>query len=262
MLDKSWQVILASAFGALTGAVVSLSYDPDPRWAGLAALVGGAIGWFSYDPKAVLTTFLRLSAELLHGLNRANFLKGIKSAIFVLIGVVRGFAILVVVLVLPVTVGWAINPWLLKGEDRNGWEVCLENFALFLLVLSFAASLFASLFTSIEGWRTRPFVIVNIVGFLLVPIIRLWLPQVLLVTCGLIGLGLAAVLLWLVWRTVVIVHSNERMICLFGAAVGAAIGHLLKAPIAGAVVGGLIGFTESRLVIPALRSALSGTRRR
>ena len=248
-------MILASAFGALIGAVVSLSYDPDPRWAGLAALVGGAIGWFSYDPKAVLTTFLRLSTELVRGLKHVNFLKAIKYTTPAFVVATRRIAFLVAALALPAAFVWAIAPWLTNGTLIAG-EV-----SIILCALSFCFSA-ASLFVSVEDHKAQPFVAVNLVGFLLVPIIRLWLPQVLLVTGCLIGLGLAAVLLWLVWRTIVIVHSNERTICLFGAAVGAAIGHLLKAPIAGAVVGGLIGFTESRLVIPALRSALSGTRRR
>lgn len=230
MSETSFKIAGACAFGGLTGALVALSVWPAFWWAGL--IVGGLVGYLSYQPKEVPAAFAGAYRKVYGFSKERELFRHALTSIF------YGFASALAasnILIMPVGL------YIFGAADE-----ALTSFAAFSVFILFSLPTSAILAFAFEAmFRPEDRVIAKINVILLKyanppALYGYWLP------------------IWLWWfakklspfikYAFILIHSEIRLLCGLGAALGAAVGYFAGNALVGALAGGIIGFLNFEIV--------------
>jgi hypothetical protein len=249
MKREGWKVFSASALGAGLGAFVALEVAAWLWWLGL--LVGGLVGYLSYEFKAVLAA-LPKAYRAARGW-RANSRYWVDIA-WAIAGTTSFFLCLVI----------AIGVFaLMCGEPL---DTVLHNVGVLTAAFTFACVFMAPLLmTTVSpsryeadtcSWRRFAYcVFPPLVIFYHLPRGLWWIirriPRAVAVAAIGVGRSLLALARFLPrfgWQIFIRIHSEMRILCGTDAMAGAAVGYFAGSAIIGAVVGGLFGVANYALV--------------
>jgi len=233
-MNKTIHIALACLLGAGIGAVIAQEFNQYFWWIGV--LIGGVIGYVSYEFSAVLKAIVIAWEEVRkeHANGFARVRSGIKTAFAVTFETLTHFA--GVLLVMTASFSWMIAIDLIDGKPNYitsfaGWFIL----SFFGLMVTAAMVSFYEIF---RGPRKRDwnFWLCFVRDTNLLTVLVWWIP------IGLFKLiGMMPATTKFVWRfcsrIFILIHSQFRLICMTDAMIGAIAGYLLG----NAVVGGLIG---------------------
>jgi len=255
-MSRSLQVFTACALGAGIGTMVALQLHPYFWWIGL--VVGGAIGYLSYEPKQVLSAVGQAWREVI-GYRPSR--QGITRVMWVataIISYISGLVLVIVVAteivaILPTNDSSSLTPDPLALLISGLIVIYIFCYTMF----AFAKEEIRVRSLEVTGASRKWILLTNPVTVLLV-----W-PALFI---GLAFRGLWKFTLWfgkslreytpLVISAVIrftktvfiMIHSKERLLCGVDAAIGSAIGFFFGNPIVGALAGGVIGILNFEIV--------------
>lgn len=247
MKRETGKVFFASALGAGIGALVALEVVSWLWWVGL--LVGGLVGYLSYEFKAVLAALPKAWRAARGWQTPPHYWRNVGWVWLGITGAISGLAVLVhilfwsqgieaiadvsgtgiAILLLSAVAFVVVAPALLMGEEVPSPVV----FGKTLLYWSSPLTLFFYHLPRGLWWIIRR------------------TPKAVAVAAIAIGRGLVAFVRFLPqfgWQVFIRIHSEMRILCGTDAALGAAVGYFAGSALLGAVVGGLFGVVNYALV--------------
>jgi len=231
MNREGWKVFSASALGAGLGSLVALEVASWLWWLGL--VVGGLVGYLSYEFKAVLAAILK-AYRAARGW-RPNFYFW-KCAVWWILVAVSFFAWLVLTMLIDVARG--ISPGV-------GAVVALGVSGLF----------FGLAFPTIEAARSETTFAVaarRVTYWIFPPLVIFWhLPRGLWWIIRRIpraSLVFVRFVPRFAWQVFIRIHSEMRILCGTDAMLGAGVGYFAGSALLGALFGGLFGVVNYAFV--------------
>ncbi len=245
-MERTLKIFISCALGAGVGTMVALEVYHYFWWIGL--LAGGVVGYLSYEFKEVLAV-IRIAWHAVIGFrpDRQKVVKGFLGTI-VSLSVGTSFLSLIWIALVPI-------------EKLLSAEASLA-FSFTVVPIWLTVALSATLFMKIEGQGIecgsskalkKMILFVNpIMMFTYWPVWFLWKIVQGLVKYGplvppVLWKGLSNIVLFV--KTVfILIHSEIRLLCGIDAAIGATIGYFAGSVLIGAVVGGIIGVLNYKVI--------------
>ena len=230
------RVFIASALGGMIGSLVALSVMPALWWLGL--LTGFAVGYIGYDPanvwkitkKVAVDAYQSQDFKVLVATARALFAIAVASQTIALLA-----SPLLLVSTTPFTIIWVVLTFLFAGAPCLA---CINWASLSEEEETFLGKLERLKYAEKRGWELNPiFIYGYVLPIFLARLVR-W----------------NGVYLFTIARAVFVeIHSDLRLLCGFGGALGSATGYFANHVLIGAAVGGLVGlmgyqFVSKRLI--------------
>jgi len=242
-MNTTGKIGLACFLGSFIGALMALQFHLF-WWIGV--IIGGAIGYISYSFKEIPATVKRVWTEMpepkVIGKSLINVsIETGKSVLGALVAILA-----VVVLVIAIAL----------------WFNSLKQACLFIYGGFDVAKLYTSYWYWVGGTLIMYIFVLlfliadggdRILGFRIASIaILAGTPALSFITVPAVVLLIAGVALWLVrhllWRTIKLVHSDIRLLCMMDSLVGALVGYFTGNALIGGLVGCALGVVDYKLV--------------
>lgn len=247
-MNKSLKVFLACVFGAGIGTLVALQVNGYFWWLGL--IVGGFVGYLSYEFKAVVQTIpkawraviswqpkfnWRYFGKALLGLGSLHSHVGVfMTMLLVLTGAIEsGYYLMVLGIIFLLCGGFALFwstlfTFMQVGEPDASWMEMFDGVIRFNPVSFY--------FYYLPVWFVKGifYVVPRAPGFL----------RKVVVTFGKIVVIFAR----FVKTLFIMIHSEIRLLCALDAAIGAGIGYFAGSVLIGALAGGLVGVLNYEVI--------------
>ena len=248
------KIFFACLFGAAVGGFVALSIWQPVWWLGM--IIGGFIGYLSYEFKAVLAAipvaWRRATSKRARARRRTYF-----RAVFGMNCLLSNFTCLA-------ALGLS---YLTLPEQRIvvvTWTVVIGSAAFLFLALSAIAGNSLRSKRQVRRWsKHNPIFVALLLSIFFVYIIprsclrgivalAQWIrrPQMPGVLIPIVkeGVDIGRVIRKFLYEMFILVHSEIRLLCGVDAAIGAAVGYLTGHALIGALAGGLLGIVNYELV--------------
>lgn len=248
MKKEAGKVFFASALGAGIGTFVALEVASWLWWVGL--LVGGLVGYLSYEFRAVLAALPRAYRAARGWQTPPHYWRNVGWLWFGITGGLSSATILVHLF------WWRAGIVAVTDLHCTGVAVSLLSAAALVVI---APALFfgdgeappaVTLGKTLLYWSSPPLLFFYHLPRGLWWIIRR-IPRAVAVAVIAIGRGLVALARFVprfAWQVFIRIHSERRLICGVDAALGAGVGYFAGSAILGAAVGGLFGVANYAVV--------------
>ena len=229
-----WKGLLASATGAWVGGMIALQMNQYFWWLGM--LVGGLVGYVSYEPKECLTQTVRIVRQAFSGITSKSFIAFWKRF------------------------GWNFfdlgSLWFLSCCFSYFLIIFVEPkvpikaflFATFVILISMILVSFVVSFDSDYPSHGELGKVINPIS-----LIFWYLPRLLIKAIR----ALPVALRWLgrlIVQVFVAVHSQERWMCLLDAALGSAWGYYWRHAVIGAFAGALFWLVSYQMIARSIKN--------
>jgi len=247
-MNRTLKVFFACAFGAGIGAMIALQIGGYLWWIGM--LVGGLVGYISYEFKAVIRAIVYAWNEIVIDLRSPESIKTLKAlfwgVIFISGAFASGFAIM------------ALMTQKITVEQTDQVALRLNHLIITLYLMSVLLYVFFYALNSlVKGGHSNELLSKDKAFLLsLSPILFFTFWQVafpffvakhLVRAVGAFFKVLPAIGRF--FKTVFVqIHSDERLLCFFDAGIGAAIGYFAGNALIGAIAGGILGVLNYEIV--------------
>lgn len=259
-MNTEKRIALACFIGAVIGALLALQFNHYFWWAGI--LLGGVTGYLSYEFKVVMLAVKSVSGIVWREMTQQEYnipaipfdkIKTVGKLVALMILVLASFCF-VLVLALLVVASWAIVILFLNLFPEDPGVLSKTGFTLACLLpglalVSYVCQVFheerpdpSHVNSAMIKLAIKAFICLNGVAFLCFVIPRglLWLIR---------RIPLAVnFLIWVVKRTLILIHSEIRLLCMTDAMLGAFVGYFCGNALVGGVVGAVLGVVNYKLV--------------
>ena len=214
---ESIKIAVACFLGAFVGALVALQASPHLWWLGI--IVGAVVGYLAYRPLRALQGFREACTSFLDVPPKEQPKIGLVVIIgYWMVSLTSGFYIALII-------------WLLGLHDDWWWT----------LIIAVSSIVALSYLVSTGGLGED-----NIVNKALVRKWIIWCNPVTLPFT--IVYQVVKVLFKLMIRTLRLVHSDIRLLCMTDSAIGALVGYYFHSAILGGIIGAIVGLLNYELV--------------
>jgi len=244
-MDRSFKIFVSCALGAFIGSLVALQSNQYLWWVGL--IIGGLAGYLSYEFKAVcqaVVSVWQAVASVQWKRKREEYAENFFNAF--------NFMMSLVFWALPLAfifVFFSENRY--SDSEIALWRsfCIISETYLFMLVFFFFLSVLFVFFEDQSPFKEEKREFYSVEKVLL---FYFFLPKWILlgVKFLLVRVLFASIpfILPFLRRFFFLIHSQERLLCAFDAALGAGIGYLCGNPFVGALCGGILGVANFEIV--------------